>query len=243
MGISLPRLPSKTMKIFVLACVAVAAVSADGDADAYTIAQVRAGIPALKTAYDGQTRVITGVDYGHGPASGHLGYAGHLAAYNGINTYSAYSPYNAHFIGKREADSEAEPKADADAYTIAQVYNGLPYANAVATGHAHNPGYVAYTSHSAPVHTYSGYLGGYTGYTGYTGYSGLAGYSGLNTHYIGKREADSDADAYTIAQVYNGLPFANAVATGHAHNPGYVAYTSHSAPVHTYKGYLGGYTG
>merc|ERR1711872_1175760 len=140
MGISLPRLSRVAMKIFVFACVAIAAVSADGDADAYTIAQVRAGIPALKTAYDGQTRVITGVDHGHGLASGHLGYAGHLAAYNGFNTYSAYSPYNAHFIGKREADSEAEPKADADAYTIAQVYNGLPYANAVATGHAHNPG-------------------------------------------------------------------------------------------------------
>merc|ERR1712234_49026 len=184
MGISLPRLSRVAMKIFVFACVAV---SADGDADAYTIAQVRAGIPALKTAYDGQTRVITGVDYGHGLASGHLGYAGHLAAYNGFNTYSAYSPYNAHFIGKREADSEAEPTADADAYTIAQVYNGLPFANAVATGHAHNPGYVAYTSHSAPVHTY---IGGYTGYTGYNGFNrlaGVAGYSGLNTHYIGKR--------------------------------------------------------
>merc|ERR1711915_262936 len=148
--------------------------------------------------------------------------------------------------------SEAEPKADADAYTIAQVYNGLPFADAVATGHAHNPGYVAYTSHSAPVNTYSGYLGGYNGY------SGLLGYNGLNTHYIGKREAvpghlagytgynglagyrghiykreadseaepKADADAYTIAQVYNGLPFADAVATGHAHNPGYVAYTS-----------------
>merc|ERR1711994_559968 len=214
MGISLPRLSRVAMKIFVFACVAIAAVSADGDADAYTIAQVRAGIPALKTAYDGQTRVITGVDYGHGLASGHLGYAGHLAAYNGFNTYSAYSPFNTHYIGKREADSEAEPKADADAYTIAQVYNGLPF---------------------APVNTYRGYLGGYNGY------SGLLGYSGLNTHYIGKREAD--ADAYTIAQVYNGLPFANAVATGHAHNPGYVAYTSHSAPVHRYLGGYTGYTG
>merc|ERR1711962_308202 len=169
MGISLPRLSRVAMKIFVFACVAVAAVSADGDADAYTIAQVRAGIPALKTAYDGQTRIITGVDYGHGLASGHLGYAGHLAAYNGFNTYSAYSPFNTHYIGKREADSEAEPKADADAYTIAQVYNGLPFANAVATGHAHNPGYVAYSSLSAPVNTYRGYLGGYNGYSGLLG--------------------------------------------------------------------------
>merc|ERR1712107_857487 len=53
MGISLPDCSEKTMRAFVLACIAVAAVSADADADAYTIAQVNAGIPALKTAYDG----------------------------------------------------------------------------------------------------------------------------------------------------------------------------------------------
>merc|ERR1712107_926084 len=40
---------------------------------------------------------------------------------------------------------------------------------------------------------------------------------GTGFHAIGKR--DADADAYTIGQVAAGLPYANAVATGHAHNP------------------------
>merc|ERR1711887_516132 len=173
MGISLPRLSRVAMKIFVFACVAIAAVSADGDADAYTIAQVRAGIPALKTAYDGQTRIVTGVSHGNGLVAGHLGLAGHAyggysgltgyTGYTGLNTVSPY--YGHHLLGKRSADS------DADAYTVGQVYSGLPYANAVATGHAHNPGYVAYSS--VPTNTYSAY----PRYTGYTGYQGLNGYS------------------------------------------------------------------
>merc|ERR1711970_1217826 len=120
--------------------------------------------------------------------------------------------------------------ADADAYTIAQVYKGLPLANAIATGHAHNPGYVAYTE-------YNTLNAGY-GFTGYKGLNAVSPY--YNAHHLGKRSADSEADAYTIGQVYKGLPFANAVATGHAHNPGYVAYTEF--PANTYSGYSG-YTG
>merc|ERR1712055_681339 len=214
MGISLPRLSRETMRAFVLACVAIAAVSGDAgaDADAYTIAQVRAGIPALKTAYDGQTRIVTGVSHGNGLVAGHLGLAGHAyGGYSGLTGYTGYtglntiSPYYSHHFGKRSADS------DADAYTLGQVYSGLPYANAVATGHAHNPGYVAYTSVPA-------YNTGY-GLTGYTGLNTISPY--YNAHHFGKRSADSDADAYTLGQVYSGLPFANAVATGHAHNPGY----------------------
>merc|ERR1711973_185438 len=217
MGISLPDCSEETMRAFVLACIAVAAVSADADADAYTIAQVNAGIPALKTAFDGQTRVITGVSYGHGLYSGHLGYAGHYG-------YAAapYAAYGAHYIGKRSAD------ADADAYTIGQVAAGLPFANAVATGHAHNPGYLAYTSY--PTNTvYNTYAAGHV----VAPYSAV-GYAGA--HYIGKRSADADADAYTIGQVAAGLPYANAVATGHAHNPGHIAYTSYptSAVYNTY---------
>merc|ERR1712121_259347 len=99
----------------------------------------------------------------------------------GLNTIS---PYYAHHFGKRSADS------DADAYTLGQVYSGLPYANAVATGHAHNPGYVAYTK-----------VPGYTGYTGYTGINTISPYF---AHHFGKRSADSDADAYTLGQVYSG---------------------------------------
>merc|ERR1712036_18607 len=60
-------------------------------------------------------------------------------------------------------------------------------------------------------------------YTSYArtnlGYSGILGY---NKHFIAKREAEAEADAYTPAQVAHGLPLANAVATGHAHNAGHV---------------------
>jgi len=88
---------------------------------------------------------------------------GYTHGYNAYNTYNAF-PYH-HAIGKREADS--------DAYTIGQVAAGLPYANAVATGHAHNPGVITHTefpavrnvyntfAHHAPV--YSAYRHGYTG--------------------------------------------------------------------------------
>merc|ERR1712036_162513 len=60
-------------------------------------------------------------------------------------------------------------------------------------------------------------------YTSYArtnlGYSGILGY---NKHFIAKREAEAEADAYTPAQVAHGLPLANAVATGHAHNAGHI---------------------
>merc|ERR1711994_640323 len=49
-------------------------------------------------------------------------------------------------------------------------------------------------------------------------YSTYGGYG----HYYGKREAEADADAYTIGQVHAGLPAVNAYATGHPHNVGVV---------------------
>merc|ERR1712029_817330 len=104
--------------------------------------------------------------------------AGHVVA-----PYSAVGYAGAHYIGKRSAD------ADADAYTIGQVAAGLPFANTVATGHAHNPGYLAYTSY--PTNTvYNTYAAGHV----VAPYSAVV-YSGA--HYIGKRSADADADAYT----------------------------------------------
>merc|ERR1712013_8607 len=96
---------------------------------------------------------------------------------------------------------EAEAKSDADAYTIGQVAAGLPVHNAYATGHPHNVGVVTGTTYSAPVHhRYTAY-----GYSGVHAYAtpAIHGYAG---HYYGKREADSDADAYTIGQVAAGLP-------------------------------------
>merc|ERR1711931_576134 len=103
---------------------------------------------------------------------------------------------------------------------------------------------IAYTSYptNTVYNTYAPYAA-HVGYTGYTGYTGF--------HAIGKR--DADADAYTIGQVAAGLPYANAVATGHAHNPGHIAYTSFPtntvyntyAPYAAHVGYTGhtGYTG
>merc|ERR1712179_786442 len=176
---------------------------------------------------------------------GHLGYANHVvaapAAYSGVvaapSVYSSVVPttaihgYAGHYYGKREADS------DADAYTIGQVAAGLPIHNAYATGHLHNVGVVTGTTYSAPVHH------GYTSYAApaYThatyGYSGVHAYAtpaihGYAGHYYGKREADSDADAYTIGRVAAGLPVHNAYATGHPHNVGVVTGTTYSAPVH-----------
>merc|ERR1712033_26795 len=148
--------------------------------------------------------VVTGIDYGYG----------HVAGYGAIG--------NRGFYGKREADSEP--------YTLGQVALGLPVHNAYATGHPHNVGVVTGTTYSAPVHH------GYTAYAapaythaayGVHAYAtpAIHGYAG---HYYGKREADSDADAYTIGQVAAGLPVHNAYATGHPHNVGVVTGTTYS---------------
>merc|ERR1711956_208588 len=207
---------------------------------------------------------------------GHLGYANQVVAapaaygYSGVVASPAVRGYStlgygyAGHYGKREADAEAD--ADADAYTIAQVAAGLPVHNAIATGHAHNVGVVTGTTYAAPAYAgyrsyaapaYTGYSGvGHVGHVGYAGlgYSGLAGhgYSGLAGlgygyagHY-GKREAEAEADAYTIGQVRAGLPLHNAYTAGHGYNAGVVSgYRSYAAPAYT--GYAGvghaGYAG
>merc|ERR1712133_146960 len=51
----------------------------------------------------------------------------------------------------------------------------------------------------------------------------------LNLMY-GKREAEPEAEPYTMGQVYAGLPVANAIATGHPHNVGVI--TNMVSPVH-----------
>merc|ERR1719384_1999647 len=115
--------------------------------------------------------------------------------------------------------------------TPSEVAAGLPYANAVATGHAHNPGLLTHTSY--PVNTlYNNVFSGYThGYNAYNTYNAFPYH-----HAIGKREADSDA--YTIGQVAAGLPFAypvntlyNNVFNGYTHC--YSAYNTYNAfPYH-----------
>merc|ERR1712025_966202 len=258
MGPVLGRLFS-TIKMRAFAFVLLAA-AALADSDPYTIGQVASGLThgGVVTGVDYSNGVVSGVGAignrayaGHvGYAGvGHLGYANHVvaapAAYSGVvstpSVYSSVVPttsihgYAGGYYGKREAKADS----DADAYTIGQVAAGLPVHNAYATGHPHNVGVVTGTSYSAPVHT------GYTTYAApaaYThagyGYSGVHAYTtpaihGYAGHYYGKREADSDADAYTIGQVAAGLPVHNAYATGHPHNVGVVTGTSYSAPIHT----------
>merc|ERR1712179_656782 len=110
----------------------------------------------------------------------------------------------------------SEPKADADAYTFDQIAYGLPQHNAYATGHPHNVGGITGVDYGHG--RVSGY--GAIGNRGYYGGYGHIGYSGYGGHYYGKREADSDADAYTLGQIAYGLPQHNAYATGHPHNVG-----------------------
>jgi len=244
------------MRAFAFVLLAAAALA---DSDPYTIGQVATGrtFGGVVTGVDYSNGVVSGVGAignrayaGHvGYAGvGHLGYANHVvaapAAYSGVvstpSVYSSVVPttsihgYAGHFYGKREAEADS----DADAYTIGQVAAGLPVHNAYATGHPHNVGVVTGTTYSAPVHTgYAAYAPAAYTHAGY-GYSGVHAYTtpaihGYAGHFYGKREADSDADAYTIGQVAAGLPVHNAYATGHPHNVGVVTGTSYSAPIHT----------
>merc|ERR1712080_472729 len=126
---------------------------------------------------------------------------------------------------------------------VAPVARTISYAAHPAVTYAARPA-VSYTtpvvSNVAPavVSTYNKLP--YTSYAGHhLGYSGLLGY---NRHIVAKREADSEADAYIPAQVALGLPYANAVATGNANNPGYITNAvvptttySHAVPATTYS--------
>merc|ERR1711921_43798 len=234
MGISLRRLPRRTMKAFVLACVAIAAVSAEPDAkaDPYTFYN---GLHFPST-YSSVVRPSFGLTY---PT---------------FNTYTSgvYNPF-VHSIGKRDA----EPKADADAAFYRSVYHpttygfpgytgysGLtcptysPYAAGVYSPFVHSIGKreaepaadadadaALYRSVYSPT-TYT--FPGYTGYTAYTGYSGLTypTYSPYTpgvyrpfVHSIGKREAEpaADADAALYHSVYSPTTYTF---------PGYTGYTA-----------------
>merc|ERR1712036_136613 len=161
-----------TMRAFAIACLAIAAVVAESDPEAYTPFQVATGQTA--------GGVITGVDYGHGsglvpavgvaPVARTISYAAHPAVYAARPAVT----YTAPVVSKVAAPA------------VVSTYNTLPYTSYARTN---------------------------------LGYSGILGY---NRHFIAKREAEAEADAYTPAQVAHGLPLANAVATGHAHNAGHI---------------------
>merc|ERR1711955_194611 len=88
--------------------------------------------------------------------------------------------------------------ADSDPYTIGQVASGLTHGGVV-TGVDYSNGVVSGVG-AIGNRAYAGHVG-YAG-VGHLGYANHV-YAG---HYYGKREADSDADAYTIGQVAAGLP-------------------------------------
>merc|ERR1711879_1037569 len=135
---SLTRIVHFTMKVFSFVLLVVASVQCEpeAEADAYTLGQVAHGL-----THGG---IITGVDYGHGLVTG-------FGALGNRGQYYYAGPGLQHYYGKREA--EAAP------YTPYQVAAGVPVADALATGHLHNVGYIAYTSYPS-----SGYPYGYPHY-------------------------------------------------------------------------------
>merc|ERR1712106_105651 len=96
----------------------------------------------------------------------------------------------------------AAVSGDAKPYTVAQVAAGLPVQNALAEGRLHNVGVITNAA-EAGVKTVGAIPVGYAAgvYAGYP-YAGV--YSGYPYVHYGKREAEAEADPYTIAQVATG---------------------------------------
>merc|ERR1712018_347534 len=112
-------------------------------------------------------------------------YAGvYGAGVYGAGVYGAgYNGYalGAHYLGKRSADSDAEAKP------------WLTYAAAAYP-------YAATYAHA--VYPYAGVYGAGVYGAGYNGYA--LGYNGYNTHFIGKRSAEAEAEPEAWYGAYNG---------------------------------------
>merc|ERR1712227_583469 len=127
----------------------------------------------------GQTNggLLTYVDYGHG--TGHRPIVAAPATYTVPAAYSAVYPHV--YYGKREAEAEAEP------YTLAQVAAGQTNGGLLTSvdyghGTGHRPIVAAPATYTVP-----------------------AAYSAVYPHvYYGKREAEAEAEPYTLAQVAAG---------------------------------------
>merc|ERR1711962_1876656 len=179
---------------FVAALVAAALAEPEADADAYYSTLGYHGLGYSNYGYNGLRSYAA-------PAYGYRSYShGYASPYN----YGAYR----HF-GKRSAEAEAKPEADADAYYNTLGYNGLGYANY---------GYNGYRSYVAPAYTRSfGYASPYT-------------YNYGAYRHFGKRSADAeaDADAYYSTLGYHGLGYSNY---------GFNGYRSYVAPAYNYGSY------
>merc|ERR1712098_846184 len=112
--------------------------------------------------------------------------------------------------------------ADSEPYTIGQVAHG--YGHGIITGVDYGHGLVSGC--------------GAIGNRGY--YGGYAGYGSIHHGFYGKREADSDSDAYTIGQVATGHAYGivTGVDYGHGLVSGYGAIGNRG-----YGGFYGGYRG
>merc|ERR1711936_1090085 len=144
---------TNNMKVLLIVALAIAAVMAEPEADA-------------------DAAVYYGGYYGH---PGYYGYGGYRHGY--YNRYGYGNYYGLRHFGKRSAEADAAPEADADA----AVYYGGYY------GHPRAYGYGLYNR---------GYYGGYSGYPYVTGY----GYA----RHFGKRSADAEPEADADAAVYYG---------------------------------------
>merc|ERR1711936_592945 len=123
--------------------------------------------------------------------------------------------------------------ASCDAYTLGQVAHGYTHGGVV-TGVDYGHGLVsgvgaignrAVYAHAPAVHSYAAVPALHHG------------------AYYGKREAEADAEAYTVHQVAAGLPVHNAYATGHPHNVGVVTGVSHGVYAHAYAPAVHSYAG
>merc|ERR1712227_1039499 len=129
----------------------------------------------------------------------HLAARGTPALHTGLVAHVGYAgyPYAGHFIGKREADSEADPAIHIAGRAPVIAVGGLTtYANG-ATVPTDTPAVAAATAaHLAAKGTpiLQDVAVAHVGYAGYAGWP--------YAHYIGKREADSDADAYLYGLGY-----------------------------------------
>merc|ERR1711884_351643 len=190
MGIQLSVSSINMMKSIFFACL-VAAVYAEAEPKADADAYYGLGYSGVVPGYTGYA------------LPGYTGYAGYGAyatpAYTAYRGYG-YAGLRGHYIGKREA--EAEPEADADAYYGYNYgYNNLGYAAPIARTYAAAPVATVARTYAAPVTTVARPYAAYGAYATptYSAYAGY-GYAGLNSHYIGKREAEAepeaDADAY-----------------------------------------------
>merc|ERR1712106_14796 len=212
-----------SMRAFIV-CLAIAAVS--GDAKPYTVAQVAAGLPVQNALADGRLHnvgVITNAAEAGVKTVGAipLGYAG--GVYAGYPYASVYSGYPYVHYGKREAEAEADP------YTIAQVATGQTHGGVI-TGisYGHGAGLVPAV-----------------GVVPHAAYSAYHPYSYL--HAYGKREAEAEAEPYTIAQVATGQTKGGVITgIGYGHGTGLVPavgvvpHVAYSAAYHPYS-YLHAY--